>query len=59
MNKLLVILIILAGLYFLKKRNEKFENSKIHFMSKQELIDFFKADKDDYIKNLQNMIIWH
>jgi hypothetical protein len=52
MNKLLVILIILAGLYFLKKQNEKFENSKIHFMTKQELMDFFKADKDDYIKNL-------
>ena len=51
----LLIAIIIYNLYL--RRYEFFNQNKPYFMSKEETIDFFKSDKDNYIKDMSDLDI--
>jgi hypothetical protein len=51
----LILLYLIYQLYL--RRYEFFSNNKPYFMSKDETIDFFKSDSDNYVKDMSSLDI--
>ena len=57
MNCVVFGIILLIIYYLYDRRYEFFNNNTPYFMSRNETIDFFKSDKDGYVKNMTSLDI--